>query len=185
VRERIADLLFPTPTDSAVPDHFDSKQAYFDFISPQRAETAGAAYERWQREGTLASFVDYLGGVNGRFGLTEPVPAPESLTLQSPGVLVLDRMLARLADAPFATVVLLMPENPLLDDDAAGTYHRPGFSQRAAELIRQVADRYHIRVVDGRHWMPADRFVDFVHVFPDLSGFQDPLASEILHALGS
>jgi hypothetical protein len=184
VRARIEDRLFPTPSDSEFPDHFASAMEYFAFANgPQRGATEDAAFERWQRAPTLNGFVTYLGGHAGRFGFSEPVPPPESLTLESPGVVVLDRLLERLAGEPWPSFVLLMPENPLLDDDVDGRYHRPGFSERAAELIGQIAARHHIPVVDGRRWMPADRFVDFVHVFPDISGFQDPLASEILHAL--
>ena len=186
VRQRILDALSRPLSDKRLPDHFGSAQEYFDFFNDgPRAKRIGVAYERWRRENTLDSFVAYLGGAWGRLGMTEPVPPPETLSLDSPGFVALDQLLARLAAQPYPTIVLLMPENPLLDQDAAGSYHRAGFSDRAAALIQQVADRHHIRVVDGRRWMPADRFVDFVHVFPDISGFQDRLADEILHALGS
>jgi hypothetical protein len=186
VRARIEDWLFPTATDTRYPDHFSSLQEYFEFANgPQRGAAMATAYERWRRDGTLNGFVAYLGGSAGRFGLSEPVPPAETLTLESPGVLALDRLLARLAAMPSKTFILLMPESPLLDADTEGQYHNAAFSERAADLIGQVAARYHIPVVDGRRWMPADRFVDFNHVLPDLSGFQDPLATEILHALGS
>jgi len=186
VRQRIEDGLFPYPEDTEFPDHFASRQDYFDFVNDKkRAAMVGDLYAAWRRHPTLAGFVDFLGGKKGRFGFTEPVPPPETLTLHSPGVLALDRLLARVSRQAPDSFVLLMPENPLLDDDTEGLYHRIGFSDHGAELIRRVAARYHVRVVDGRHWMPADRFVDFVHVFPDVSGFQDLLAKEILHALHS
>jgi hypothetical protein len=186
VRERIVDALSFTKPDSALPDRFTSLQEYFDFFGgPRRGKRMLAAYEAWRREPTLANFVTYLGGGTRKFGLTEPVPPPDTLTMSSPGVVVLDRLLARLGAEPFPTIVLLMPENPLLDEDVDGTYHRPGFSDHAAEIIRQVADRHGVRVVDGRRWMSADRFADIVHLFPDISGFQDLLADEILHVFGS
>jgi len=186
VRARIEDRLFPTSSDTEFPDHFPSLLEYFEFTNGrQRGAMLDQTYARWRREPTLEGFVRYLGGSEGRFGLTEPVPPPESLTLESPGMIALDQLLARLSDESFPSIVLLMPENPLLDDDPTGRYHRPGFSERAAELIREVAARHHIRVVDGRRWMSADRFADLVHVFPDLSGFQEPFAREIVNALGS
>ena len=186
VRQRIVDALSPVASDQRFPDRVESRQAYFDYMAgSERGARSGAAYEHWRQHPTLEGFVEYLGGGKGPYGVTEPVPPPESLSLDGPGFVVLDHLLARLAAEPYPTVILLMPENPLLDADNAGTYHRPGFSDRATALIEQVAARHRIRVVDGRRWMPADRFVDFVHVFPDVSGFQDLLANEILHALGS
>ena len=110
-------------------------------------------------------------------------PATAPLTLESPGVAVLDRMLARMAAGPWQTIIVLMPENPLLDLDRDGHYRRGfGFSDRAAPIIEAVAARHGLRVVDGRRWMPAEAFMDFVHLFPDVSGFQVPLAAEIVRA---
>ena len=185
-RAAIADRLMPVPGDRDVPDQFESRRAYFDFLNgPARGAKASASYDAWRADGSLAGFARYLGGQEKRFGLTEPVPPPETLTLDSLGVRMLDTLLQRLAAGPWATVVLLMPENPLLADDTEGLYHRPGFSDRAAGVIREVAARHDVPVVDGRSWMPADAFVDFVHIFPDASGFQTPLAQEIVHAAGS
>jgi hypothetical protein len=185
-REVIADRVSPVPGDREFPDHLTSHQEYFDFVHGKTlGAKVGAAYREWREDGTLAGFVGYLGVTGKSRALTEPVPAPETLTPDSPGVRLLDQLLARLAAGPWSTIVLLMPENPLLADDADGTYHRPGFSDRMAGLITETAARYGIPVVDGRTWLPADAFADFVHVFPDLSGFQRPLAQEILHALGS
>jgi hypothetical protein len=73
----------------------------------------------------------------------------------------------------------------LLDLDRDGRYHRVGFSDHAAAIITEVAARHDLRVVDGRRWMPAESFMDFVHLFPDVSGFQVPLAQEIVRAANS
>ena len=78
-----------------------------------------------------------------------------------------------------------MPENPLLAADTGGAYHNLAFSERSAALIRTLAARHGVAVIDGRHWLAAPAFADFNHVFPDISGFQTPLAQEILNALGS
>ena len=79
--------------------------------------------------------------------------------------------------------MLLLPDNPLLDFDTAGEYHAPGFSARVADAVYAAAGRHGVRVVDGRRWMPAEAFYDLIHLMPDLSGFQKPLAEEILRAL--
>ncbi len=186
VRARLIDGVRPHADDTSVPARFASRADYFAFANrPRRARQATAAYAAWQRDRTLDGFVTYLGGKPGGFGFTEPLPAPETLTADSPGIALLDHLLARVAAVAPASFVLLMPENPLLAADDEGLYHRPGFSDRAAALIAAVAARHGLRVVDGRRWMPAEAFVDFVHLFPDVSGFQDRLAAEILHALAS
>ena len=105
--------------------------------------------------------------------------------LDEPSLAVLDTLLAQLARGSRRSLVLLMPETPLLELDTAGRFHRPGFSDAAASLIRDIAGRHDLTVVDARHWMPAEAFIDFDHLMPDLSGFQQPLAREIVRAIGS
>ncbi len=185
-REVVADRLFPERSDTVFPDHFASTGDYFGFVNgKKRGAQAEAAFQEWRRNPTLDGYVAFLGPMVKRLGYGEPVPDPATLTRQSLGVEVLDRLLERLAKGPWITLVVLMPENPLLDDDDKGEYHRPGFSDRAAVLIDEVAARHHVQVIDARRWMPAEAFSDFNHLFPDVSGFQTPLAKEILHALGS
>ena len=77
-----------------------------------------------------------------------------------------------------------MPENPLIELDTGNRYHRPGLSDDAAAIVRGLAARRDIPVVDARRWMPAEAFVDFDHLMTDLSGFQRPLAAEIVRASG-
>jgi hypothetical protein len=96
-----------------------------------------------------------------------------------------DAMLARLASRDTRTIVLLMPENPLLDEDVGREYHRPEASQDGARRIRALAKRYAVPLVDGRDWMPAESFLDLDHVMPDIGGLERRLAPEIWRALGS
>jgi hypothetical protein len=128
--------------------------------------------------------VDYLKiGSDGYLELARQRAAGPPLTEQSPGTRVLDAVLTRLAGGPWTTIVFLMPENPLIELDAAREYHRPGFSAEAAAIVTRVAERHQVRVVDARAWMPAEAFIDFDHLMPDLSGFQRPFAEEIAAAL--
>lgn len=179
--------LLPGPRDDAFPDGFASSREYFDFIQGKEGGAKlEAEFQAWKRTPTLEAFADFLRRRWPRgFGLTEPVPEPSALTRDSLGATVLDRLLERLAQSGSKTFVLVMPENPLLEQDREARYHRPGFSDRGVELIREVAERHGIRVVDGRRWMPAETFADLNHVMPDVSGFQRPLAKEILDAIGS
>jgi hypothetical protein len=181
-RYAIRDLVLPSPADRSFPDRFASSAEFFAFIhGPERGRQIDDAYREFQGGPTLDGFLHYL---HLRYGgdqlLNEPLPDPALLRADGPGVRALDATLARLAELPVRTVVLLLPENPLLDADREGRYHRPGFSDRAAEIIRDVARRHGATVVDGRRWMPAESFVDLVHLMPDLSGFQKPLAELIL-----
>lgn len=182
----IRDRLFPSADDRSFPDHFASSAEFFQFIhGTVRGLKYDAAYRRFQSEPTLQTFLDYL---HLRYGnapvLNEPLPDPALLQPDGLGVRALDAMLERLAGLRAHAVVLLMPENPLLAADREGLYHRPGFSDRAAEIIRDVAARHGVTVIDGRRWMPAESFVDLVHLMPDLSGFQKPLVKVILKESG-
>lgn len=184
-RYAIEDRLLPDPLSVRFPDHFASSAEVFGFLDPDKALEIEAAYQAWRRDGALSSFVSYLTVKSNMVGVVEPLPDPSALTADSLGMKTLDRLLSRLAGSSWKSFVLLMPENPLLDLDTQGVYHRPGFSDRAAQLIAQAAGRYHIQVVDGRRWMPPEAFADFLHLMPDISGFQTPLVQEILHELES
>jgi hypothetical protein len=184
-RAGLADRVHPAAQDEAVPAHFASPAAVLGFLDPLTGTKSAAAFARFQRAPTLDSYVAYLRARWLPPEPLDPLPDPATLTLDSPGVVVLDRLLARLAAGPWRAVVLLTPENPLLDLDRDGRYHRLGFSDRAAAIIETVAARHGVRVVDGRRWMPAEAFMDFLHLFPDVSGFQAPLAEEIRRAARS
>jgi hypothetical protein len=182
-RAAILDRLQPNPDDVAVPDHFGSTRAFFDFLHAPAGAEVEAAYGRWRSERTLDAFVAYLKVTTRLFGLAEPLPGAGTLTADSPGARVLDHLVRRLAAGPWKSVILLMPQNPLLAADTAGTYHDQAFTERSAALVRSIAEHYGVEVVDGRAWMPAEAFADFYHLFPELSGFQTPLARTILDGL--
>jgi hypothetical protein len=52
-------------------------------------------------------------------------------------------------------------------------------------MVRDIAARCDTPVIDARSWMPAEAFIDFDHLMPDLGGFQVPLVREIVHAVPS
>jgi len=181
-RAGLADRLRPAAADQSIPTHFGSPAEVLAFLEGARGTSAVATYEAWRAAPTLEGFAAFMRARGVPAEPIDPLPDPATLTLESPGVAVLDRLLARLAAGPWQTFIVLMPENPLLDADREGRYHRLGFSARAAEVIGRVAARHAVRVVDGRRWLPAEAFIDFQHPWPDVSGFQVPLAEEILRA---
>jgi hypothetical protein len=183
-RAGLRDRLFPTPEDENFPDHLASPEAVFTFIDGAGAPKAIKAYDAWRHDPTLDGFADYLRTRGVPPGVGD-LPETAALTPDTPGVAVLDRLFSTLAAGSWKTVVILMPENPLLDADTDGRFHRLGFSDRAATIIQDVAAQHGLRVVDGRRWLPATAFIDFQHLFPDVSGFQQPLAQEVLNALDS
>lgn len=180
VRDGLADRLWPAPADERIPEQFASTREVFAFLDADRAAVADDAFATFRQRPDLDTYIKYLRARWIPPEPFDPLPEPHTLTPESPGVAVLDHLLAQLAAGPWRTIVLLMPENPLLDADRDGRFHRSGFSAHAAALIRTVAERRGVRVVDARRWMPPEAFLDFVHLFPDISGFQVPLAEEIL-----
>jgi len=183
VREAIVDWVHPSAADEKFPDAFDSRDAVFEFFYRGQAGRVEAAYQGWLRERTLDRFVSYLRrSAPGR--KRRLVPRGATLAADSPGVQVLDALLTRTAARGFPTIVLILPENPVLELDEAGEYHDPGFSEQAAGVIEMVARKRGVRFVDARRWMPAESFFDFLHAFPDAGGFQVPFARMIVDASG-
>jgi len=183
-RAALEDRLARRPDPGPFPEHFASTRALFDYIHGSKGERVEVAYRAWRAAPAFAAFVDYLKiGSDGYLELARQRAAGPPLTEQSPGTRVLDAVLTRLAGGPWTTIVFLMPENPLIELDAAREYHYPGFSAEAAAIVTRVAERHQVRVVDARAWMQAEAFIDFDHLMPDLSGFQKPFAEEIAAAL--
>ena len=63
--------------------------------------------------------------------------------------------------------------------------HRPVYLANAARIANELAAKYGIPVVDGRHWLPATVFLDFHHPLFETHHFEDLMAQEILNALDS
>jgi hypothetical protein len=180
--------VFPEPEAHApLPDRVSSPRELFDFLYGADGAAADAAFETWRRAPTLERYVDYLRVVHSRWldDRSGPLRGSARLADADRALGMLDWAVARLRGEHRRVVVLLMPENPVLDADTAGRYHDPALSDRAAGLVRTVARRQGVDVVDGRRWMPAEAFFDLLHLFPDVSGFQRPLAEEIVRALGT
>jgi hypothetical protein len=181
-RAGLSDRFLPADEDRHVPDHFASPREVLTFLEGERGTQAAEVYERFQQQPTLDRFIEFLRARGLPPEPLDPLPDPSVLTADSPGVAVLDVLLARLAAGPWQSVILLMPEDPLLDADVDGRYHRLGFSYHATAIIEAAAARHGVRVIDGRRWIPPEGFIDFIHVWPEVSGFHLRLAEEIVRA---
>ncbi len=187
-RDAIEERAFPRRTPPPVPDRFKTTREVLAYARGEdRAASIEVAYQRWRRDPTLAHFVAYLEIGQSLHLQTvalrarrEPIPEQVQSNLDT-----LDAIFERFARAPWRTMLLLMPENPILDLDTSGDYHHLERSDQEAALIRAAAERHGLSVVDGRRWMSADAFMDFDHLWRDLSAFETPLAREIASALGS
>lgn len=180
-RGAIGHRLFPGPPPQVLPESFASAAEIFAFLYGPLGAQMTERYSEWVESGRLEDFEDYLKV--GKRLRSEPLPALEALDAQGPGAAALGALLARLGAEGRRVVVLLMPDNPVLEQDLAGRFSRAGFRDRAAQVIGEVAARERARVVDGAGWLRPEDFLDFHHPLPEVGGLQRPLAQEILREL--
>jgi hypothetical protein len=180
-RAALADRMAPAPPPPAFP-HFADTRTLFGYMHGPQADAVEAAYQAWRRNPTFARFIAYLSIGSGGYLDIVRDRARHAMALRddTPGVRVLDALLARLAASGHRASVLLMPQNPLLADDPTGEYAIPGFSDAAAAVIARVAAAHGVPVVDDRRALAPDAFIDFDHPLPELSGFQRELAREVV-----
>ena len=185
-RATLQDHIAPSPKSEPFPAHFATTRAVFDYMHGPQAREAESAYRAWRANQTLAGFVDYLrvGSTAHLSMVRERAAQSAPLRTDSPGIRSLDTLLARLSAGPWRTTVLIMPENPILRLDVGNEYHHPGCSDDAMSWLTTTAAAHGVRIVDARNWMPPEAFLDFDHMLPDLSGFQQPLSQEIVRAIG-
>jgi len=187
VREALLDRVLRRPDPGPPPSEFDDTRALFQHMYGERGDAIELARRDFLAEPTLDEFTRYVETVGPEHLQRQRDRARQthSLDESSPAVVVLDMLLDELTSSGMHVVVLLMPENPLLDFDPGGEYHRPGMAEQGASLARRVSARYGVSVVDARRWLPAESFLDFDHPLFELELFEEPLAREILSALES
>jgi hypothetical protein len=186
-RAALGERVHPGADAGPFPDRFETTRGLFDYMHGEKGADVERAYRAWRAEPSLERFVKYLEVGSGGYLRFVQGYVGEGVqpTADGPALRVFESLLRRLADGPWTTLLLLMPENPLLGEDVGGRYHVPGFSEEAAVMVRDIAARCGVPVIDARSWMPADAFIDFDHLMPDLGGFQVPLVREIVHAVRS
>lgn len=184
-REAILDRVLGRPDPGPAPNEFATRAELFTQLYGERASAVHAAYRGWERDGGLDAYARYLeaAGPGHLARRKQRAQSRDPLDRETPAVVVFDFLLARLATSGRPALVLLMPENPILSEDSAGVFHRPGLAAAAARLAKQLASEHGIPVVDARDWLPADRFLDFDHPIFELEVLEDQLAQEIVNVL--
>jgi len=186
-REAVLDALLDRPNPGPPPDHFETEMDLFRHLYTDRAPIVAAARETFVRKGDLESFTRYVETVGPqhlerqRRRVRDTLPILET----TPSVEVLGSMLEELAKGGRNTLLLIFPENPIMDLDTKNELHRPAILAQGAEMLTKVCARHGARVVDGRRWLPATCFLDFHHPIFDMEIFEDQVAAEIVNALDS
>jgi hypothetical protein len=181
----LIDVVAPVPDAMPAPEIFPDPRAFFEWAhGSERAAVIEAAYQRWRREHTLAAWVAYLEeGSPGHLSLVRTRTREwQDPTPDGPGARGLDATLMEIRRHGLQPIVVVMPENPILEQDVAGAFHHPGGSVRAVAVIQAVAAWHGVPVWDARATMPDSAFVDFDHLFPSPTGFQHPLAAALKEA---
>jgi hypothetical protein len=185
-RAAIADRLLPEAPSAPFPDHFADLHAVLAYRYGGRAPAVEVAYGAWREQPDLARFVAYLEQASPDHvhlvrARTRQATKPGS---DGPGVRVLRVLLDRLAERRHALVVLV-PENPILNDDVTGEFHRPGLSDRVASLVGAESAARSIPLADLRRALGVPAFLDFDHPVPGLAGLERRIAEEIARANGA
>ena len=184
-RAVLIDVVAPQSDATPALEVYPDSLAFFQWVhGSERATVVEAAYQRWRREGTLASWVAYLEvGSPGHLSLVRTRAREwQAPTEDGPGARGLDATLHEIQQRGLRPIVVVMPEPPILEQDVAGAFHVPGGSDQAMAVIEAVAARYGVSVWDARAAMPASAFLDFDHLFPLTNGFQHPLAAALAGA---
>lgn len=183
----LVDRIMPTGTGRVLPERFDSRPKLFEYMRPGLGDAMEVGYQRFRARPSLASFLRYLeiGQADHLDAVRKRTRDPYDSEAERINEVALDALLSGLTSRGTPTIVLLMPENPLLGEDEGGEYHQPGASQRGARRIQALAERYAVPVLDGRNWLPVESFLDLDHVMPDIGGLERKLAPEIWQALRS
>jgi hypothetical protein len=181
-RAAIADRLVPE-AGTPFPEHFADLHAVLGYRYGPRAALAEDAYSAWRANPSLERFVAYLQQASPEHlelvrARTRQAAEPGADTR---GVRTLRALLDRLASHGRALIVLV-PENPILEQDRAGELHRPALSDHVASIVKAEAAARGIQLVDLRRALGMEAFLDFDHPIPELGGFEKPLAEEIARA---
>ena len=181
----LLDLILDRPDPGPAPIHFKSEMDLFRQLYGERAPEVAAARGRFLRERDLASFSDYVETVGPQHleRQRRRVRNAQPILDSTPSVEVLDKMLGSLASQGRKTLLLIFPENPILDLDIRNELHRPAILEAGAEIMHKLGARHGVRVIDGRRWLPAESYLDFDHPIFDMHLFEEKMAREILDAL--
>lgn len=183
-RAAIRDRLDPMVDNPPRPERFTSTAELFAATRPGVGPAVETKYREFVADPGLPSFLAYL-----RVGQAPHIDdvrhrirearVSGDLERQAQN---LRRLVAR-ASTTTRTLVLLLPENPVMAEDEDQVFHDEELDLANLARIHSIAAASGVEVLDARHWMGIDAFIDLDHLLPDLSGFERRVAPEILRAL--
>jgi len=184
-RAALLDRIHPIGSGRQLPSHYRTTEELFETMRPGQGHAIEVAHRRFLADPSLKRFLDYLA-VGQSFHVDEvrhrtahpPPPGVETANEDA-----LRSLLADLGAAGVRTRILLTPQNPILAQDRADVFHDPARLRRGREALLRLAAAQGTPVIDATRWLPAEAFLDFDHVLPDLGGFGERLAPEVWRAL--
>jgi hypothetical protein len=164
-------------------DFYDTPHAEEDFFAavygreraPELLELRakykeGASYADVERYVAAVQGDAYLPGLRERWRSLEPDP----LQLEA-----LRHFVANVRAAGGRPVFVLLPENPAFEADPDVGAEIPERSERAARAVRGEADALGVPLIDLRHAVGREGFLDLNHLFFEHGGFAPILAREL------
>lgn len=182
-RTLFSDLLLPT-SGPRVPRSFGdqphSKQEFLDaFAGGERARQLAAlrpGFERGEDWDAVARYVDALQGPAYLLGLRDRW---RSLAVEPIQLAAIERFAANVRAAGAQPVIVLVPENPLLERDpeiGSEVRHR---SDEAAAALEHSATLAGVETIDLRRGFEPAGFLDLNHLFYQHGGLAPRLADEL------
>jgi hypothetical protein len=182
-RTLFADLLFPgegAQVPRAFYDQPNSKDEFFAaFRGPERAREIAAlrpGFERGDDWGAAAAYVEalqgpaYLAGLRERWRSLEPAP----VQLEA-----LRALAGHVQRAGSRLVIVLVPENPVLELDPEVGREVRARSDAAAAAVEELAGDLGVTVIDLRRGFEPAGFLDLNHLFFQHGGMGPRLAREL------
>ena len=181
-RTLFRDLLLPPSGRTTPRIFFDTRHSpteFFETVYADRAAELLALRRRFEQSDDwddVVRYVDELQGTGYLPGLRDRWRdlAPQDLQLEA-----LRRFAAHVRDAGGRPVWVLMPENPVFEQDPeVGGVVRTHSDQAAVRIVTEAHD-VDVPVIDLRHALPRSAFLDLNHLFLEHSGFAPLLAKEL------
>jgi hypothetical protein len=182
-RRLLADLATPARGASVPRDFYDEPHAEPEFFATLYGEDhaprllelrdkykSGASYADVERYVGELQGDTYLAGLRERWRALEPNP----IQLEA-----LRRFAANVRAAGGRPVWVLLPENPAFEADPEVGAQIAARSERAARAVQGEADVLGVPLIDLRHAVPREGFLDLNHLFLDHAGFAPILAREL------
>lgn len=181
-RSLFRDLLLPPPGRTTPRVFFDTRHSPAEFFETVYADHAAellALRRRFEQSDDwddIVRYVDLLQGTGYLPGLRDRWRDLEPQDIQ---LTALRRFADHVRDAGGRPVWVLMPENPVFEQDPEiGGVIRTHSDQAAVRVVTEAHDA-DVPLIDLRHALPRTAFLDLNHLFLEHSGFAPLLAKEL------